>query len=209
MNFNAEEHLQTTDLSVSFTERDGRQCATVTVSRAYSTTVEDLWDIVTNPERLPRFFTNVTGDLQEGGRYQVQDNASGTITECKPQSHFDLTWEIWGDVSWVSVRVEIESPDLTRATLSHTSALSEHYDTYGPGATGVAWEMATLGLAFYVADPNVPDPDLMKFATSPDGIAFITGSSNKWAKAAINAGTDPQTAQNAADKTTAFYTGQE
>ena len=68
--------------------------------------------------------------------------------------------------------------------------------------------MAFLGLALHIAKPDDPKPDEMEFATSPEGIAFITGSSNAWAKADIAAGTDPEKAQAAADQTTAFYTGQ-
>ena len=68
--------------------------------------------------------------------------------------------------------------------------------------------MTFLGLALHIANPDEPKPDEMEFAISPEGIAFITGSSNGWAQAAIAAGTDPEIAQTAADQTTAFYTGQ-
>ena len=96
----------------------------------------------------------------------------------------------------------------TRLTLTHTSHLSPHWNTYGPGATGVGWEMAFLGLSLYISAPNFKKPEPEEFAFSPEGIAFITGSSNAWAKAAIDADTDPEKAQTAADRTTAFYTGQ-
>ena len=163
---------------------------------------------MTNPDRIPLWFTNVTGDLQLNGQYQVQDNAGGTITACQPGSNFALTWEFGGDVSWVEVDLASEAPDVARLTLTHTAHISPHWDTYGPGAVGVGWEMAFLGLALHIENPAEPKPDEMEFATSPEGIAFITGSSNGWAQAAIEAGTDPQTAQTAANQTTAFYTGQ-
>ncbi len=218
MNFNPETHINATTRTVKTHEREGKPVADISLSRTFETSIEDLWDAVTNPDRLPGWFTNVTGDLQLNGRYQVQDNASGTITECEPQSHVALTWEIWGDTSWVDLRFRV--PPLvgemsegqrgghTRLTLTHTNNLTPHWDTYGPGATGVGWEMAFLGLALYTSDPNFKKPSPEEFAFSPEGIAFITGSSNAWAKADINAGTNPEKAQTAANQTTAFYTGQ-
>ena len=208
MNFNPQTHLDATTRTVSPHDRDGKPAAAVTLSRTFDTNIHDLWDAVTNSERLPSWFTNVTGDLKLNGRYHVQDNASGTITKCEPQSHVTLTWEFAGDTSWVELHFASETPDRARLTLTHTSILSDFWDTYGPGATGVGWEMAFLGLALYTSDPDFKKPDEMKFATSPEGIAFITRSSNTWAKAAINAGTDPEKAQTAANQTTAFYTGQ-
>lgn len=208
MNFNPQTHLDATIRTVSPHDRDGRPAAHVTLSRAFDTTLDDLWGAVTAPDRIPRWATNVTGDLQLNGRYQIESNASGTITKCEPQSHVALTWEFAGDVSWVEFQFASEAPGLARLTVTHTSDLSLHWDTYGPGATGVGWELALAGLALYLTDPNFEKPDEMEFVTSDDGKAFITGSSNAWAEAAIAAGTDPETAQTAANSTTAFYTGE-
>ncbi len=208
MNFNPKTHIDATSRTVSPHERDGRPAAHVTLSRAFETNIEDLWGAVTNPDRIPRWATNVTGELQLNGRYQIESNASGTITKCEPQSHIAVTWEFAGDVSWVEFQFADDPPDCARLTLTHTSHLSPHWDTYGPGATGVGWELALAGLALYLADPNLEKPDEMEFVTSNQGKAFITGSSNAWAEAAIAAGTDPETAQTAANSTTAFYTGE-
>ena len=104
-------------------------------------------------------------------------------------------------------------------TLTHTSLLSEHWDEYGPGATGVGWELGLMGLAVHITHPTEPKPDEEAFATSPDGKAFITatspdgkafitGSSEAWGQAALAAGTDPYIAGAAARRTTTFYTGE-
>ena len=69
--------------------------------RSYGTTVEDLWDAVTNRERIPRWFLPVSGELQPGGRYQLEGNAGGVIMACEQLSHFTLTWEFGEDVSWM------------------------------------------------------------------------------------------------------------
>ena len=50
--------------------------------------------------------------------------------------------------------------------------------------------------------------DEMAFAMSPQGRALIAGSSEGWEQAAMAAGADPEHARAAAQRTTAFYTGE-
>ena len=208
MNFDPETHLAAAQRSVSFLERNGQSASAVTLSRSYATTVADLWDAVTNAERIPRWFLPVSGNLELYGRYQLEGNAGGTITACEPLSHFALTWEFGGDVSWVEIRLSEDGTGEERLTLTHTALLSEHWDQYGPGAVGVGWEMGLLGLALYIEHPDEPKIDEEAFATSPEGQALLTGSSEAWADAAIVAGTAPEIARAAAGRTAAFYTGE-
>ncbi len=208
MNLNAETHLAAVHRSVSFLERDGQSASAVTLSRSYSTTLEDLWDAGTSAERIPRWFMPVSGDLELGGRYQLEGNAGGTVTACEPLSHLALTWEFGGDVSWVEIRLSEDGTGEARLTLTHTALLSEHWDQYGPGAVGVGWEMGLLGMALHIEQPEEPKLDEEAFATSPEGKALLTGSSEAWADAAIAAGTAPEIARAAAGRTTAFYTGE-
>ena len=209
MNFDVDQHLGAMERSVTFLERDGLPASAVTLACSYATTLEDLWDAVTNGERIPRWFAPVSGELQLGGRYQIEGNAGGEITACEARAHYALTWVFGEFVSWVDVNVADDGAGRARLTLTHTAHLSEHWDTYGPGAVGVGWEMGFLGLALHLAEPDWPQPDDMAFATSPDGKAFITGSSEGWGRAALAAGTDPETAAAAMRQTTAFYTGEE
>ena len=208
MNFDVQGHLDAVDRSVSSPERDGKPARAVTLTRGYEATVEDLWDAVTSAERIPRWFLPITGDLEPGGRYQLEGNADGTITACEWLSHFALTWEFAGDVSWVDVHISDDGDGHARFTLTHAALLSEHWDEYGPGATGVGWELGLMGLALHLAHPTAPKPDEVAFATSPDGKAIISGSSEAWGQAAVSAGTEPEAARAAARRTTAFYTGE-
>ncbi len=208
MDFDVESHLGAVERSVSLLERDRQAASAVTLARGYATTVEDLWDAVTNGERIPRWFLPISGELELGGRYQLEGNASGEITACEPLAHFALTWEFGGGVSWVEVGVSDDGAGRAQLTLSHIAHLTEYWDLYGPGAAGVGWELALVGLAIHLAQPDEPKPDEAAFATSPDGKAFITGSSEAWGHAAVAAGTDPDAARAAVERTTAFYTGE-
>ncbi len=99
MKFEYESSLGAVERSVSALERDGKPARKVTLERTYATAIDDLWDAITNPERLPRWFLPVSGDLSPGGHYQLEGNAGGTITECEPPGYFVATWEFGGGVS--------------------------------------------------------------------------------------------------------------
>ena len=208
MNFDFESHLGATERSVSLLERDGRPASAVTISRSLTATVDDLWDAVTNGDRIPRWAMPISGELELGGRYQLEGNAGGVITECEPLSRISVTWKFAGDVSWVELRFSDGESGSPQLSVTHTAHLSPHWDEYGPGAVGVGWELALAGLALHLEHPNEPKPDEMEFVTSADGKAFITGSSQAWGQAAVVAGTDPGTATAAVRSTTAFYTGE-
>ena len=207
MDFDVEHHLGAVERSVAALERDGQPARAVTLSRSYTTTLEDLWDAATSAERIPGWFLPISGELVLGGRYQLEGNAGGAITACEPPSHFALTWEL-GDVSWVEVRFSNDGVHRARLTLTHAAHLSDHWDTYGPGAVGVGWEMGLIGLELHLTQPAEPKPDPVEFATSPDGKALLTGSSEEWGQAAVAAGEEPEAARAAARNTTAFYTGE-
>src|SRR5215510_8763774 len=84
-------------------EYQGRPARVLVATRTYDTTQQDLWDAVTNPERIPRWFLPIEGDLRLRGRYQLKGNAGGDIVACDPPRHLSLTWETQGQVSWVNV----------------------------------------------------------------------------------------------------------
>ncbi len=208
MDLKVEDHLSAVERSVSSLERDGQPARSVTLGRSFAVALDELWDALTNRERIPRWFLPVSGDLELGRRYQLEGNAGGVITACKRPSRLALTWEFGDDVSWVEVRCSLDGTGGARLELTHTALLSEHWHQYGPGATGVGWEMGLMGLAIHLEQPTEPMPDDAFFATSPDGKAFITGSSASWGQAAIASGTDSTAARAASRRTTAFYTGE-
>jgi uncharacterized protein YndB with AHSA1/START domain len=190
------------------TREDGAR-ATVS-SRTYATDIDDLWDAITNGERLPRWFLPVSGDLRLGGHYQLEGNASGEIRHCVPPRELGVTWVFDNQVSYVNVRLS-EVEDGTHLRLEHVADIAdEFWDRFGAGAGGVGWDMALMGLAEHVStNASVTPENAMEWMVSEEGRRFIRRSSDAWRDASIRAGTDRDAAQAAGDRTTAFYMGEE
>ncbi|MGW8567624.1 SRPBCC family protein [Isoptericola sp. NPDC055881] len=189
-------------------ERNGAPTKIAVARRAYATDRADLWEAVTSPERIRRWFLPVTGDLAVGGRYQLEGNAGGTVERCTAPDGFAVTWEFGGSVSWLSVTLA-PAEDGTVLELVHEAVVpQELWDQYGPGATGVGWDLGLMGLGLHVADPATPlDPQVAEAWTlSPDGVAFARLAATGWADAAVADGDDPVAARAAAERTVAFYT---
>lgn len=208
MTVNVAHHIGAVIRETGTREKDGRQVRYLIAIRTYDTDAADLWDALTNKERIPRWFLPVSGDLKLGGSYAFEGNASGTITACEPPRRLALTWGMHGDVSWVEIRLH-EEKDRTRLELEHVAFVpDEMWKQYGPGAVGVGWDGALLGLALHLAsDASVNPESASTWAVSENGKEFSARSSDSWADAWIASGADPTAAREAAARTTAFYTG--
>src|SRR6478735_2676108 len=99
MSYDPTAHLPPMTRIVRNLERDGKPAKAVIASCIYNTDAADLWNALTDPKRIPRWFLPVSGDLKLGGRYQFEGNAGGTIERCDPPRSVDATWEFGGDVS--------------------------------------------------------------------------------------------------------------
>lgn len=193
-------------------QRDGKPTRIVRASRTYPTSQQDLWNALTEKERICRWFAEVTGDLKLGGRYAIKDNADGKITACEPPKTLALTWEFLSNVSWVSVTVE-ETKDGALLTLEHempTDPGSEaHWAQYGPGATGVGWDMAFIGLDVHLSGDGQASPDALNaWAEGAQGKVALRTWAEEWGKAHIKAGAPAETANDMANRTAGFYTGE-
>ncbi len=126
-----------------------------------------------------RWFAPVEGDLRLGGRYQVEGNAGGTIERCEAPHLFEATWEFGGGVSWVLVTIAGEGADAARLTLEHRGEVPDEFWTqFGPGATGVGWDLGFFGLAAYLETRTELPMEQTDWMRSPPSVceAFIAGS---------------------------------
>ena len=83
-------HLSAVERSVSSLERDGLPARAVTLSRCYATSAEDLWDAVTNVERIPALVSagkrqsRPRRTLSVGGQRGRHDNGVRTSIAFRP-----------------------------------------------------------------------------------------------------------------------------
>jgi uncharacterized protein YndB with AHSA1/START domain len=186
------------------------EARSMTISQAYDAPPEDVWDACTNPERIPRWFLPVSGELRAGGRYQLEGNAGGKIERCDPPTGFAATWEFGGSVSWIEVRLTTTGEGGTRLELEHVVPVDDHWAQFGPGAVGIGWDMAIMGLATHLASGAAVDPgQAAQWVASEEGKRFITRSSERWRDANIAGGAPAPQARAAGRRATAAYTGEE
>jgi uncharacterized protein YndB with AHSA1/START domain len=180
----------------------------VQLSRTLDAPIDDVWDAVTNPDRIGRWFLPISGDYRVGGAYQFEGNAGGTIVACERPTRLRVTW-VYGEVgdappSELEIRLTPAGEDRTAFVLEHVAVVPEEmWAEYGPGAVGVGWDGAVLGLALHLKGGTVGDP--IAWQLSAEGRAFATRNSEKWGEAYRAAGGDADAVARAVANTTAFY----
>jgi uncharacterized protein YndB with AHSA1/START domain len=113
--FDMLEELVAIHRSVALDEAAGT--VTVALSRTYDADSEDVWDALTNPERLPHWFYPVSGDLRVGGTFQLDGNAGGEIRRCNRPTWLQVTFG--GPDSILDLRLS-EIDGKTTVELGHT-----------------------------------------------------------------------------------------
>jgi uncharacterized protein YndB with AHSA1/START domain len=156
----------------------------VTLRREYPAAVEDVWDALTDPQRLARWFAPVSGDLREGGSFQVEGNAAGDIRECVPPSALTVTWG--AEVSLVRLRLS-RSAAWTVLELEHTVPAAFAGSGAGALYVGPGWDVALLGLALWLSGELVDDP--ATWEASPEVREVSAGSIDAWTAAVRASGT--------------------
>ena len=174
--------------------------------RTYDAQIDDVWDALTNPERIGRWFMPISGEYRIGGRYQLEGNAGGEILECDRPNRFRVTWAYGegADASELEVRLTPAGDEATLFELVHTAVVpDEMWAEYGPGAVGVGWDQGLLGLARHLGGGSALDPQA--WPSSPEGRDFLTRSSEAWGAANRAAGADPESAARGVANTITFY----
>ena len=86
---------------------------TIRLRRTYDAAIDDVWDALTNPERIGRWFLPVSGDYRVGGTFQFEGNAGGRIVACERPNRLFVTWgfaEMGGDAAMSELELRL-TPD--------------------------------------------------------------------------------------------------
>ncbi|MFC8096098.1 SRPBCC family protein [Streptomyces sp. NPDC057301] len=186
------------------------EARTVLLRRTYEAELADVWDAVTSPERISRWFLPVSGEFKVGGRYQLEGNAGGEILECEEPSRLRVSWLYGPDpgFSEVEVRLTPEGQERTVLELEHVAVVpDEFWDQFGPGAVGVGWDLGLLGLAMHLAGGGMSKEESEAWQLSDEGKAYATRSGELWGEAYTASGADGQVVAATTAATIAAYTG--
>jgi uncharacterized protein YndB with AHSA1/START domain len=190
------------------------EARTVTLRREYDAPVEDVWDAITDPDRIGRWFLPVTGDLRLGGTYQLKGNAGGEIRRCEPPRLLQVTWVMGPppgeeDNSLVEVKLSPGAAGHTVLELEHIAVVPpDMWEQFGPGAVGVGWELALVGLAMHLSTEDgasIPEDEREAWAQSDEARALMKGSSAAWGVALEATGAPSADVARMVENTTNFY----
>ncbi len=121
----------------------------VRLSRTYEASDVDLWEAVTDPDRLVHWFEPVAGDLHIHGTVRFEGGTTAEILACTPEQLLRLAWD---DGTSGTLEVALSPAEGgTRLTVTHTVLRDDHWDTYGPALNGIGWDSSLVALVFHLA----------------------------------------------------------
>lgn len=129
--------------------RDGKGVARL--ESRYQTDIDDLWEAITDPKRLTRWYGDVEGDLRIGGEFTATVHGSGwdgrgRVEACEPPHRLVLTmWEEEGDEGVVTVELTAAG-DHTTLVIERSGMPLDRAWAYGAG-----WHAHLEDLAAHLA----------------------------------------------------------
>ncbi|MGZ8745164.1 MAG: SRPBCC family protein [Nocardioides sp.] len=113
---------------------DGR--AELRIEQTWETDAADLWDAVSNPERLARWFAPIIGAVTVGGEFGIHfddgDVPDMTLLSCDPGA-FAFTWPTEAGSTEVRVEVLATGPTTSTLLLTHRLLPPASAPEYGAG----------------------------------------------------------------------------
>lgn len=157
----------------------------VVVRRIYPAVAEDVWDAITEPDRVRRWFLPLSGDLRVGGTFQLEGNAGGDILHCEPPQLLRVTFGSAASV--VEMRLAPDGASGTVLELEHTVPIEMAGSGAGSLYVGPGWDGALMGLGLFLRGQDIDDP--VAAASSPEVQDFSAQSVHAWAAATETSGT--------------------
>lgn len=182
---------------------DGRS---VRLRRGYQASLEGVWAALTDVDQISRWFLPVTGEVHRGGAFAFEGNLRGTVLHCEPMRLFTLAMVI-GDspASEVVVRLSNGTGE-TIIELEHTAVVDERFwAEFGPGATGVGWDLALLGLHLHLRNEAIVTANPKAGQHSPEFTSLTAFSSRAWGATLLAAGASAAEVATVVEHTAALY----
>ena len=201
-----DEETDATERKVEVGTESDPEVRILTLSRLFDAPTDIVWSACTAGDQLNQWFLPISGELHEGGRYEIADYTSGLIQKCRRKEFVSATWESGPDMSWLELMFLPQSSG-TSLIFKHFAYIKlEEWSRFGPGALGIFWDLAFMRLASHLTrGPENNRLDMRPWAVSIEGYKFMLMSSQAWCAANISAGANPLEAQRAADRAMTAY----
>ncbi|MCG8918329.1 SRPBCC family protein [Actinokineospora sp. PR83] len=170
--------------AVSAVDSPSGEVVGVVLRRRYDAAVEDVWDAVTDPGRLARWFLPISGDLRVGGAFQLDGSAGGEIQVCEAPALLQVTFG--GPTSVVRLRLT-GNDGATDLELEHTVPIEIAGSGAGALYVGPGWDEAFKALALFFDGALAEDP--IAASNSVEGQEFCRGSIEAWVAVVEASGT--------------------
>ncbi|MGY1690792.1 SRPBCC family protein [Geodermatophilus sp. SYSU D01105] len=178
------DELAGTSRGVRRQRTDGTEEVAVVLRRRYDAPVEDVWDALTDPDRLRRWFLPVTGDLRPGGTHQLEANVGGEVVRCEEPQRLTVTWG--GPFSVVDVRLSAGG-DGAVLELEHTVPVEVAGSGAGALFVGPGWDVTVLALGRFLGGVVVEDPTAWE--NTPEVQRYNVRTIAAWADVVAASGT--------------------
>jgi uncharacterized protein YndB with AHSA1/START domain len=132
------------------------ELVSVLLRRSYDAPIGDVWDALTQPDRIKRWFMPISGELRAGGSFQLEGNAGGDILTCEPPRLLRVSFG--GPTSIVELRLTPDGDGDTVLELEHTVPIEMAKSGAGALYVGPGWDGALLGLGLFLRGEAVGDP---------------------------------------------------
>lgn len=155
----------------------------ILLCRTFAAEVAEAWKACTDKDVLPKWFTEVEGEFQQGGTFQVKDNAGGEVLECEAPTKLKITWALGpGMTTELELRFSSEGESTTLELEHSTPAaiLDEMVAAYGPGGTigvAVGWDLTLQMLSMYLAGESF---DPVTWESTDEAKDYARGASAAW-----------------------------
>ena len=164
---------------------DAGERVSVLMRRSYDAPIGDVWDALTQPDRIRRWFMPISGELRAGGSFQLEGNAGGEILSCEPPRLLKVTFG--GPTSLVEVRLTAQGESDTVLELGHNVPIEMAQSGAGALYVGPGWDGALMGLDRFLRGEAVGNP--IAAANSPSAQEFSKQSVHAWAAVVKDSGT--------------------
>ena len=206
------QHLGAVARAVEDGAHDGSPVKVVVASAPTPTDVADLWDSAHRPERLARWFAPVSGDLEVGGRFQVEGNAGGEVLACDaaeaPRGHLGVRRR--ASVGRRHTSTADADGDHARPAPHGRRRGNEHWDSSARAPSASVGARPAWASREHLATGTArPAEEVEAWSASPEGQALMTGASDRVGRGRRRRRRRPRSLARRRAAHAAFYTGAE